>query len=64
MPYADRILDLARAIISHRLHASDVPVYDRAAVQEVILQWWLQRRPPRRATSIQAVLPENDPALQ
>lgn len=56
MPFSDRIQHMARAVLSGRLHAADVPVYDRSPVQEVILLWYLEQREPRRAASVREVL--------
>lgn len=43
-----RIEDFARAIISHQITPEDVPYFERDAVQEQILTWYLEQRPPRQ----------------
>lgn len=51
-----RIATLARAVLSRSITPDEVPPYDRSAVQEQILEWWLEQRPPRkRYTSVTAL---------
>lgn len=44
MPIDPRTADLARGILNHSLKPDDIPVYERAAVQAVLILWWLERK--------------------
>lgn len=45
-----RIADLARRILNHTITADAVHPDDRAAVQELLTVWWVERGLQRRVT--------------
>lgn len=46
-----RLADIARGILSHTIRPDDVPTYDRAEVQAILVMWWLERDVLKRRIS-------------